>query len=60
MSLDPRLMDVLACPEDKGPLTYDEAQQVLVNPRLGIAYRIEDDIPVLLRDEAITWPPAGA
>ena len=56
MSLDPKLLDVLACPKDKGPLTYLEDEQVLVNERLNIAYRIENDIPVLLIDEAITWP----
>ena len=60
MSLDPRLLDVLACPEDKGPLTFDENHQVLINPRLGIAYRIDDDIPVLLRDEATPWPPSAS
>lgn len=56
MSIDPKLLDVLACPKDKGPLVYLEDDQVLVNERLGIAYRIEDDIPVLLIDEAIDWP----
>ncbi len=56
MSLDPKLLDVLACPKDKGPLKYLEDEQVLVNERLNIAYRIEDDIPVLLIDEAIDWP----
>lgn len=56
MSLDPKLLDVLACPKDKGPLKYLEDEQVLVNERLNIAYRIENDIPVLLIDEAIDWP----
>ncbi|WJZ02536.1 Trm112 family protein [Corynebacterium freiburgense] len=56
MSIDPQLLEVLACPKDKGPLRYLEAEQLLVNDRLGIAYRIEDGIPVMLIDEAITWP----
>ncbi|WP_288833211.1 Trm112 family protein [uncultured Corynebacterium sp.] len=56
MSLDPQLLQVLACPKDKGALTYMEDQQLLVNPRLGLAYRIEDDIPVLLIDEAQPYP----
>ncbi|RNE48286.1 Trm112 family protein [Corynebacterium alimapuense] len=60
MSLDPKLLEVLACPKDKGPLTYLEDQQVLVNERCGLAYRIDDGIPVMLIDEAITWPPATA
>lgn len=58
MSLDPKLLEVLACPRDRGPLTYLEEDNVLVNERLGIAYRIDDDIPVLLVDEAVDWPAA--
>ncbi|APT90849.1 tetraacyldisaccharide 4'-kinase [Corynebacterium sphenisci DSM 44792] len=56
MSLDPDLLEILACPRDRGPLEYREADQVLVNPRLGIAYRIDRGIPVLLPDEAVDWP----
>ncbi|ADK28755.1 Trm112 family protein [Corynebacterium pseudotuberculosis] len=56
MSIDPQLLEVLACPRDKGPLRYLEQDNVLVNDRLGIAYRIEDNIPVMLENEAITWP----
>ncbi|MCT2047934.1 Trm112 family protein [Corynebacterium sanguinis] len=56
MSLDPKLLDVLACPQDKGPLVYKDAEQLLVNERLGVAYRIDDGIPVLLIDEAQTYP----
>ena len=52
--LDPQLLDVLACPEDKGPLLYFEDEAVLYNPRLQRAYRIDDDIPVMLIDEATT------
>lgn len=60
MSIDPKLLDVLACPKDKGPLTYLEKEQVLVNERLGLAYRIDDGIPVMLIDEAVDWPPADS
>ncbi|WP_151550168.1 MULTISPECIES: Trm112 family protein [Corynebacterium] len=56
MSIDPDLLEVLACPQDKGPLSYDADADVLVNPRLHIAYRIDDDIPVLLADEARDFP----
>ena len=53
MSLDPLLLEVLACPEDKGPLLYFEDEQVLYNPRLKRKYEIRDDIPVMLIDEAV-------
>ncbi|MCK6084207.1 Trm112 family protein [Corynebacterium sp. LaCa54] len=56
MSLDPKLLEVLVCPQDKGPLTYLEDKQVLVNERLGIAYPIEDDVPVILVGHAMKWP----
>lgn len=59
MSIDPKLLEVLVCPQDKGPLTYLETEQMLVNERLGAAYRIDDGIPVMLADEAVTWPPAN-
>lgn len=38
------------CPADRGPLLLIE--NILYNPRLHRAYRIEDGIPVLLIDEA--------
>ncbi|WP_018296314.1 Trm112 family protein [Corynebacterium lubricantis] len=59
MSLDPKLLEVLVCPKDKGPLTYLEDEQLLVNERLGIAYRIDEGIPVLLIDEAQPWTPSA-
>jgi len=52
MSLAPELLEILACPQDKGPLYYLEAEDVLYNPRLRRTYAIRDDIPVMLIDEA--------
>ena len=54
MALDPLLLEVLACPEDKGPLLYFEDEQRLYNPRLHRSYSIRDDIPVMLVDESET------
>jgi uncharacterized protein YbaR (Trm112 family) len=54
MALDPTLLELLACPEDKGPLYYVESEQMLYNPRLHRRYEIRDDIPILLIDEAVT------
>lgn len=52
MSLDPLLLDVLACPVDKGPLLWFEDEDVLYNPRLRTSYAVVDGVPVLLVDEA--------
>ncbi|OMC13746.1 protein YcaR in KDO2-Lipid A biosynthesis cluster [Mycolicibacter heraklionensis] len=48
------LLDILVCPADRGPLLLVQRSgaQALYNPRLRRAYRIDDDIPVLLVDEA--------
>lgn len=54
MALNETLLEILACPEDKGPLLYFEAEQALYNPRLHRRYKIDDDIPVMLIDEAET------
>lgn len=53
MSLDTRLLAVLACPDDKGPLYYLGDADGLYNPRLHRRYEIRDGIPVMLVDEAV-------
>ena len=52
MPLDKILLDILACPEDKGALYYFEDEEALYNPRLRRRYLIRDDIPIMLIDEA--------
>jgi uncharacterized protein YbaR (Trm112 family) len=54
MSLSPALLEILACPEDKGPLYYLESESLLYNPRLHRRYDVRDDIPVMLIPEATT------
>jgi uncharacterized protein YbaR (Trm112 family) len=54
MTLAAALLEILACPEDKGSLYYIESESVLYNPRLRRTYEIRDDIPVMLIDEATT------
>jgi uncharacterized protein YbaR (Trm112 family) len=54
VALDPQLLEILACPEDKGPLLYFEGESALYNPRLKRRYAIRDDIPIMLVDEAET------
>jgi uncharacterized protein YbaR (Trm112 family) len=54
MALSPALLDILACPDDKGPLYYVENESLLYNPRLQRRYDVRDDIPVMLIPEATT------
>ncbi|MBU3751078.1 MAG: Trm112 family protein [Mycobacterium sp.] len=48
--MDPKLLAILVCPADRGPLVH--VDDLLYNPRLRKAYRVEEGIPVLLVDEA--------
>jgi uncharacterized protein len=52
--LDDSLLSILVCPADRGPLVLVDPGEgeLLYNPRLRRAYRVEDGIPVLLIDEA--------
>ena len=58
-TLDPRLLAVLACPQDKGPLYYLGDDGGLYNPRLRRRYQVRDGIPVMLIDEAETLDQAA-
>jgi uncharacterized protein len=49
--LDDSLLEILVCPADRGRLVLI-GDELLYNPRLRRAYRIDDGIPVLLIDEA--------
>jgi uncharacterized protein YbaR (Trm112 family) len=53
MGLDQTLLQILACPQDKGPLYYFAADDFLYNPRLHRKYEVRDGIPVMLIDEAV-------
>lgn len=50
--LDPKLLDIIVCPLDRGPLLLVDDATGLYNPRLRKLYRVEDGIPVLLVDAA--------
>ena len=53
MSLDPLLLNVLACPVDKEPLLWFADEDVLYNPRLRKSYAVVDGVPVLMVDESV-------
>ncbi len=52
MALSKELLEVLVCPKSKAKLTYDEKNNCLICEESRLKYRIEDDIPILLIDEA--------
>ena len=52
MALNPELLEILACPQCKGELEYRESEAALLCHACELRYRIEDDIPVMLIEEA--------
>ncbi len=52
MALAQQLLDILACPKDKGSLYYLADENSLINPRLSLRYSISNDIPIMLIDKA--------
>ena len=59
MALNKDLLEILACPKCvrdpgcTGELEYREAENQLVCRHCRLIYRIEDDIPIMLIDEAV-------
>jgi uncharacterized protein YbaR (Trm112 family) len=65
MGLDARLLEILACPDEKGPLYYFEPVSeteggFLFCPACRRRYEVRDDIPVMLLDEATVLSPSDA
>jgi uncharacterized protein YbaR (Trm112 family) len=53
MSLTRELLDMLVCPKCKGPLEHRTApREELVCHTCRLIYAVDDDIPVMLIDEA--------
>ena len=50
--LDPRLLDVLACPVTKKSLTYNEKTNEIISEKAKLAFPVRDGIPIMLVEEA--------
>ena len=50
--VDPKLLEILVCPITKGPLIYDAAANELISMAAGLAYPIQDGIPIMLPEDA--------
>ncbi|MDZ4691584.1 Trm112 family protein [Terricaulis sp.] len=49
---DPKLLEVLVCPQTRTPLRYDRERQELISERARLAYPVRDGVPIMLIDEA--------
>ena len=52
--VDPKLLEMLACPLTKAPLTWDRARRELVSRAARLAYPVRDGVPIMLPSEART------
>lgn len=52
MSLSAELLEILVCPKCKGDLEHRLDPEALVCHACKLVYAVEDDIPIMLIDEA--------
>ena len=50
--LDPELLEILVCPKCHGDLEYRPEENALLCHACRLRYAVEDDIPIMLVDEA--------
>lgn len=50
--VDPKMLEVLICPQTRTPLRYDRERQELISERARLAYPVRDGIPLMIIDEA--------
>lgn len=50
--VDPKLLEILVCPQTKGSLEFDSSRQELISRSAKLAYPIRDGIPIMLPEEA--------
>lgn len=50
--VDPKLLEVLVCPQSRAPLRYDRAKRELVSVTARLAYPVRDGVAILIADEA--------
>jgi uncharacterized protein YbaR (Trm112 family) len=55
MTLSKELLNIIVCPKCKGELTYFEDRQCLNCDSCRLSFRVEDDIPILLLEEAESY-----
>ncbi len=52
MTLDPELLEILACPQCKQPVEANQDQSWLICRRCRLRYQVKDGIPIMLVEEA--------
>ncbi len=58
MGISKELLEILACPKCKGEIRLNEEQNGIICDKCKLLYKIKDDIPIMLIDEAISLDDA--
>jgi len=51
-AVDPKLLEMLACPLTKTPLSWDPHKAELISRAARLAYPVRDGVPIMLPSEA--------
>ncbi len=50
--MEKKILDIIVCPVSKEKLQYDKKNNQLISKKAKLAYKIKNEIPVLLPEEA--------
>ena len=50
--IDRKLLEILVCPQTRGPLHYQREKGELWSKKAGLAYPLRDGVAIMLVDEA--------
>lgn len=50
--IDPKLLEMLICPQTHGLLVYDRERGELLSKKAMLAYPVRDGVPIMLAEEA--------
>ncbi len=55
MAVSKELLDILVCPKCKGEVYIDKEEKGLICDSCKLMYKIENDIPIMLIEEAVRF-----
>lgn len=59
MTVQPELLEILACPRCKEPVTFDAKKEGVLCSRCEVLYPVQNGIPIMLEDEAFPVQEGG-
>ena len=60
MGLSPELLEILVCPRCRGKLAYQPEKEGILCAKCELLYPVQNDIPVMLEDEAFPIRQGGS